>query len=235
MKPLGIVASDSWTATSLLQREFIDQCRSRFGVAPPLPLVVNAQHGHGMEMAVRRRDVRELIRLTTIAARQCFAAGAEAVIFGSSVMCVADAAITTAPVVIDLIDAAFDAAVQFDSVSVVGLIGPRLEDEESCWQTKADQRGLGVRLPSVAGRRDIEAIMRRGLGDDVARERARMNVAHVAQQLQQKGAEVVISTVSELKSVLRPHDIALPVIHAAEYQVAKAISWSTGVPSATGR
>lgn len=225
MKSFGVIAPHTACATSLLHQEIDDQFQSRFGAAPRLPFSTHRYYAHGIEMAIRRQDLPAIVALTTSAAKR---AGEPAVLLGGSAMHVAAAAVASKLIVFDLAEAALQEAATYKGIKRAGLIGTRLKAEEEHWITSGRMRGLAVQPANPAWRARIQPIVDELCAGTVSETR-RTEVAAICAELQRGGAEIIISVVAELRPLLRPHDVGVPVIHAIESQVARAIAWSTGI------
>lgn len=225
MKSFAVIAPHTARATSLLHQEIEDQFQARFGDAPGLPFSTHRQHAHGIEMAIRRQDLPAVVALITSAATR---AGEPAVLLGSSAMHTAAAAVARRLIVFDLAETALqEVATTYKELRRIGLIGTRLEAEEEHWLTSARKRGLAVQSANPAWRTRIQTIVDE-LSAGIVSETRRTEVAGICVELQRGGAEIIISAVAELRPLLRPHDVDVPVVHAIESQVARAIAWSTG-------
>jgi len=230
MKCLGLVGDLNSEATVLYLRRFDDEVSGRFGAAQLPRLIFHRSSGVSFATAMQGKDWAHVNRLAMLAAKQCVAAGAEAVLLGSSTLHVARDAVAGAVgvPVLDMVDAAVEVIAR-TGIRQVGLLGTRFGNEQRMWQDRCADRGLLAVVPIPESIDRVSKIIRDELSQGQVRIDSKKELLRVCADFRRAGSRVIVVAAPELNLILRESESALPLLDAMAAQVAGAVTWATSL------
>ncbi|EIP98968.1 aspartate racemase [Opitutaceae bacterium TAV1] len=230
VKTIGLIGGLSAEATVTYIRLIHEEVRHRFGNSRSVSLHAVEIGHHELEVLCAARDWARLKARLTCAARRLTAAGAEKILFCSSVLHVVfdevaksvDIPLLSAPDVVA-------ASLVRTGISRVGLLGAFDEREARVWKDRLDA-GLvtDVLVPVATDQERIGKIIREELALGVVNESSRAEIVHMVAAFRKAGARTVILVPPELRLLFGQAESVLPVFDAAELHAVAAVDWAFG-------
>jgi len=129
--------------------------------------------------------------------------------------------------VLSIIDATID-ALEEKAIKKVGLIGTRFTMRDDFFSAALEARGIGVVTPDDDGVGIIHGIIEDELVKGIIREESRRRYLVEIDKLTGRGAEGVVLGCTEIPSLIRQSDVAVPVFDTATIHAEKALRFSMG-------
>lgn len=227
MKRIGLIVGPHTEAIVRYLRQLEEQVTDRFGDESPVRVLVYSIGGRAFESAMQQPDAAQAQRMCVAAARQCAAAGADAVLLGHSQLHVAADAVRESVDIplVDLVDATLAVAANA-GVRRLALLGIRYPKEDSIWQSRCEGRGLIAAVPPAETAARVSAIVLRELCRGFVDGASKAELIRFCADFRREGARAVVLTAPELRLALGAGDSVLPVLDATEVHVSAAIDWA---------
>lgn len=228
MRRIGLIAGLHTEATVLYLRQFDEQITERFGPAEPIGVFLNSINCRAFENALKRKDPTQAQSICVEAARQCAAAGAEALLLGNSQLHVSADAIRRAVDIplLHLVDAALSIAAN-TGIRRIALLGLRFFHEDAIWQKRCADHGLIAAVPPADAAARVSVIVKEELSRGFVDGASKAQLVRLCSDFRRDGARVVVLAAPELRLALGEGDSALPILDATAAHVTAAINWAT--------
>jgi aspartate racemase len=237
MRTLGVIGGMSWDSTATYYRVLNEEVRRRLGGHSCASIVLVSLDFEQVRELQRRGDWDAAAALLADAARRLQGAGADAVLLATNLMHKVAPSIEAALDVPFLhIADAVGAEARRLGAGRVGLLGARWVMEETFYADRLARWGVDVVVPDAAGRAEVDRIVFEELTLGKITDAARATYVDVVRDLAGRGAQAVVLGCTEIGLLLRPDDVAVPLLDSATLHALAAVDHALApAPAVTAR
>lgn len=225
MKTIGLIGGMSWESTLEYYRTLNQTVKERLGGLHSAKCVLYSVDFAEIEALQREARWQEAAVEMVKAGRALQAAGADFIVLCTNTMHKL-APELEAGVNIPLLHIADATAdrVQAAGITRVGLLGTRFTMEQDFYKGRlAEKHGLEVFIPDAADREIVHNVIYDELCLGVVKQSSREQFSRIIDRLAAAGAQGVILGCTEIESLVRPRDSALPVFATTRIHAEAAV------------
>ena len=228
-KTIGLLGGIGWASTADYYRVLNEMVAERLGDAHSARVVLHSMNQHDFTSRAASADPAGIITFLAEQVARLKAGGADCVL-----LC-ANGAHRFAPALLPLIDLPFisivDATAQqvtASGVRRVGLLGVKQTMAGRFYHDKLEACGIEVMTPSPAEQEIIHAIIYSELVQNRITQASRRIFVDVIAGLAGQGAEGCILGCTEIALLIKPADVAIPVVDTMTIHCQAAIAFAFG-------
>ena len=227
MKKLGLLGGISWPSTLDYYREINEGVNRRLGGLDFAECVIYSLNFGD----IQRRgwdDWEETFRLLSGGCRHLKAAGAEAIVLcANTAHALADELEADVQLPVIHIVTATAAEISRQGLRKVGLIGTKFTMELPFFREKLRSHGIETLIPLEAGTREfIQQTLKEELGRDVVIPATKRAYLDIIAELVARGAEGIVFGCTEIRLLLSPEEVPVPVIDTTRIHVEAAVAFA---------
>jgi aspartate racemase len=230
MKTLGLIGGMSWESTALYYRYLNEIARERLGGLHSAQLLLWSFDFAVIEECQAKGDWAEATRLMVKAAQDLERGGAEALVICTNTMHKMAAEVqdsVTIPL-IHIADATA-AAVQAQGLQRPALLATRYTMEQDFYKGRLQHsHSIDVVVPDDAGRTIVHDIIYNELCVGIIRSESKAAYQAVIDKLVAEGADSVILGCTEIGMLVKPDDVAVPVLDTTRIHCEVAMDFALG-------
>jgi aspartate racemase len=237
MRTIGLIGGMSWESTTEYYRIINQSVRRRLGALRSASLLLFSLDFGPIEQAQHNDRWDDAAAILTDAARRLHAGGAECIVLCTNTMHrVADRIEAAVPIpFIHIADPAGREAVR-SGFGTIGLLGTRFTMSQPFRRERLlDRHGLTVLVPPPDEQDEVHKVIYDELCIGIIRSSSREMYRQVTTRLIERGAKAIILGCTEISLLLKPSDVAIPLIDTtalhAEAAVEFALSSLQGIDS----
>ena len=235
MKRLGLIGGSSASATALLTDYLREETETRLGCGQAPELVTFSLNPQEVRRHLQDGAWPQLTARLTPAVQGMAAAGAKALILGSSVLQIVQPQLaeSTPLPIFGMIDPVIDEA-RRHGVGCLALVGTRCRDEEEAWRAPLRQADIDLALPLGPDRAMVTTIIDEELAQGHCREPSQVDLMRLLIALVGQGAQGIVFTQPELSLLVDPSDCRMPVWSGLRLCARCVVDWAvTAGPART--
>lgn len=230
MKTIGLIGGMSWESTLEYYRILNQTVKEKLGGLHSAKCILYSVEFAEIEVLQREARWQEAAQCMVDAGRALEAAGADFIVLCTNTMhkLAPELEAGVNLPLLHIADATAE-AVKAAGLTRVGLLGTRFTMEQDFYKDRlSGKHGLEVLIPDAADREIVHNVIYNELCLGVVRQESRDQFSRIIDRLAASGAQGVILGCTEIESLVRQQDSALPVfattkIHA-EAAVERALS-----------
>lgn len=224
VKTIGLIGGLSWETSAVYYEGLNKGAQARLGGLHSAKVVVVSVDLAEVTQLQQRDDWDAIASLLIEAAQGAVRAGAEFLLLAS----------TTAHRVYDQVAAAVDvpvvhladlmaARLKASGITTVGFLGTAFTLTDHFFAERIGSHGISVNMPDDVHTETLDSIVYDELVFRTINPDSHKRVLGIIDELTDAGAEAVIFAASELSLLVRPSDIAIPVIDVVTVHVEDAL------------
>lgn len=229
MRTLGLLGGMSWYSTAAYYRVINEGVqRARGGHASASIALQSLDFAEIRECQVAG-DWDRAGALLAEAAQRCERAGADTVLICTNLMHRVAPAVEAAIGVplLHIGDAIADRA-QAQGWRTLGVLGTRWVMEEDFYTGRLRDRGLAVVVPEQADREEADRVIFEELTQGVVDAGSRATFTRIIADLHARGADAVVLGCTEIELLVRPEDVAVPLLDSMRTHAEAAVTVALG-------
>ncbi|MFP4331637.1 MAG: aspartate/glutamate racemase family protein [Spirochaetaceae bacterium] len=228
VKRIGLLGGMSWESTLHYYRIINETVKARLGGHHSADLVLRSLDFAPVETMQRRGAWKEAGACLAVAAQECVAAGAEAIVLCTNTMHLVAGAITGAvKVPLIHIAEATGEAIKGSQIRRVGLLGTAFTMEQDFYRRRLEEAaGIEVVVPADRSRQLVHRVIFEELVHGVLRPESRRAYLEVCGELAGAGAEGIVLGCTEIGMLIREGDVPLPLFDTTEIHATAAVTWA---------
>jgi aspartate racemase len=227
---IGLIGGMSWESTAEYYRMINQSVRRRLGPLRSAPLILYSVDFGPIQEAQHQDRWEDAATILEDAAQRVYRGGAECVVLCTNTMHrVADRIRHVVPIpFIHIANPVGRSAVQ-TGFGTVGLLGTRFTMTQPFLRERlVKEHGLTVLVPSPAEQDRVHDIIYKELCGGIIKESSRDEYREVVRGMGKRGARAVILGCTEISLLLKPADVALPLLDTTALHAEAAVDFALG-------
>lgn len=228
MKTIGLIGGMSWESTLEYYRILNETIKERLGGLHSAKCILYSVEFAEIEVLQREGRWQEAAQCMVDAGRALEAAGADFIVLCTNTMHKLAPELETGVRIplLHIADAAAE-AVKAAGVRRVGLLGTRFTMEQNFYKERlSGKHGLEVLIPDAADREIVHNVIYNELCLGMVKQESRDQFSRIIDRLAAEGAQGVILGCTEIESLVRQQDSALPVFATTRIHAEAAVEWA---------
>lgn len=228
MRTIGLIGGMSWESTAEYYRIINQSARRRLGPLRSAPLILYSVDFGPIQEAQHQDRWEDAAAILEDAALRVYRGGAECVVLCTNTMHrVADRIRDVVPIpFIHIADPVGRAAVQL-GVGTVGLLGTRFTMSQPFLRERlVKEQGLTVLVPQSLEQERVHEIIYEELCGGIIKQSSRDTYREVIGGMCERGAQAVILGCTEISLLLKPADVAIPLLDTTTLHAEAAVEFA---------
>lgn len=224
MKTAGIIGGLSPESTALYYQGINEGVRARLGGHHNARILINSLDFGEFVALKEKDDWATQSRLLCAAAVALERAGADFIVLATNTMHkMADDIIAAIRIPFMHLADATAAKIREAGLTRIGLLGTRYTMELDFYKGRLEQAGLDVIVPDEAGREDVNRIIYDELCHGKILPGSRARYVEIMMDMADQGAQGIILGCTEIGSLVKPEDAAIPVFDTTQIHIEAAV------------
>ncbi len=228
MKTIGLIGGMSWESTLEYYRILNQTVKEKLGGLHSAKCVLYSVEFAEIELLQREGRWREAAQCMVEAGRALEAAGADFIVLCTNTMHKLAPEIEAGVnlPLLHIADATAE-AVKAAGIRRVGLLGTRFTMEQDFYKDRlSGKHGLEVLIPAAADRETVHNVIYNELCLGVVKQESRAKFSRIIDALAAAGAQGVILGCTEIESLVRLQDSALPLFATTRIHAEAAVEYA---------
>lgn len=225
MKTIGLLGGMSWESTANYYRLINEATRNALGGLHSAPIAMISVDFEEIENLQRAGDWDAMAEILAKRAAQVENAGAEFLLICTNTMHrVADEIAAVIDIPLLHIADATASVIEGRGARKVGLLGTKFTMEQDFYRGRLERHGLEVVIPEACDRDIVHQVIYEELCIGKIVDASRQEYLRIIDDLERRGAELVIAGCTEIGLLVRQADTQAPLLDTTEIHAQHAVA-----------